>query len=112
MKHRSPLVTLAAVLVAFAIMFTVDMLSGPPGKSSAGTADTQVGSARGSASTGSPSRPRPPSSRISLANASNTKDGLAAIAEAVFGNRAAGYFCDGPNVESWFGAPTTTPTSP
>jgi hypothetical protein len=37
---------------------------------------------------------------------------LAAIAEAAFGNRAAGYFCDGRNVESWFGAPTTEPTSP
>jgi hypothetical protein len=82
-KHRSPLITLAAVFVAFAIMFTVDVLSGPPGKSSAGTADAPVGSARGSASTGSPSPPRPPSSRISLANASTTKDGLAAIA-AVF----------------------------
>jgi hypothetical protein len=87
LRRSSPLITLAAVFVAFAIMFTVDMLSGPPGKSSAGTADAPVGSARGSASTGSPSPPRPPSSRISLANASTTKDGLAAIA-AVFGNHA------------------------
>jgi hypothetical protein len=63
-KHRSPLVTLAAVFVAFAIMFTVDMLSGPPGKSSAGTADAPVASARGSASSGHLSRPRPPSSRL------------------------------------------------
>ena len=38
MKHRSPLVTLAAVALAFAIMFTVNMLSGPPGSSYAGTA--------------------------------------------------------------------------
>ena len=38
MKHRSPLVTLAAVAVAFVIMFTVNMLSGPPGGSSTGTA--------------------------------------------------------------------------
>ena len=30
MKHRSPLITLAAVAVAFAIMFIVNMLSGPP----------------------------------------------------------------------------------
>jgi hypothetical protein len=36
-KHRSPLVTLAAVAVAFVIMFTVNMLSGPPGGSSTGT---------------------------------------------------------------------------
>ena len=38
MKHRSPMVTLAAVAVAFAIMFIVNMLSGPPGNSSTGTA--------------------------------------------------------------------------
>jgi hypothetical protein len=106
LRRSSPLITLAAVFVAFAIMFTVDMLSAPPGKSSAGTADAPVVSAKGSASTGSPSPPRPPSSRISLANASTTKDGLAAIA-AVFGNQAAGYFCDGRNVESWFWAPTS-----
>ena len=37
------------------------------------------------------------------ANASNTKDGSSAIAEAVFRNQAAGYFCDGRDVESWFG---------
>jgi hypothetical protein len=37
------------------------------------------------------------------ANASDTKDGSAAIAEAVLGNQAAGYFCDGRNVESWLG---------
>jgi hypothetical protein len=64
LRRSSPLITLAAVFVAFAIMFTVDMLSAPPGKSSAGTADAPVGSAKGSASTGSPSPPRPPSSRI------------------------------------------------
>jgi hypothetical protein len=37
-KHRSPLVTLVAVALAFAIMFTVNMLSGPPGSSSTRTA--------------------------------------------------------------------------
>ena len=38
MKHRSPLITLAAVAVAFAIMFIVNMLSSPPGNSSTGIA--------------------------------------------------------------------------
>ena len=33
---------------------------------------------------------------------SNTKDGSAAIAEAVLGNQAAASFCDGRYVESWF----------
>ena len=41
MKHRSPLITLAAVAVAFAIMFIVNMLSGPPGNGSTGTAGQQ-----------------------------------------------------------------------
>jgi hypothetical protein len=43
-KHRSPLVTLAAVAVAFAIMFIVNMLSGPPGNSSVGLVTTTAGS--------------------------------------------------------------------
>ena len=89
MKHRSPLVTLAVVFVAFAIMFTVDMLSGPPGRSSAGAADAPVGSASGSGSSGSP-QPTETAvvSPLAGANASNAKDGSAAIAEAVLGNQA------------------------
>ena len=34
MKHRSPLITLAAVALAFAIMFIVNMTVSPPGRSS------------------------------------------------------------------------------
>ena len=104
MKHRSPLITLATVFVAFAIMFTVNMLSGQPGKSSAGTADAPVASASGSASSESP-QPIETAvvSPFPSANVSNTKDGSAAIAEAVLGNQAAAYFCDGRYVESWFG---------
>jgi hypothetical protein len=92
---------------------TVNMLSGPPGKGSAGTADAPVGSASGSASSGS-SQPTETAVVLSLAsaNASNTKDASAAVAEVVLGNQAAAYFCDGRNVESWFGASTTEPTSP
>ena len=39
MKHRSPLITLAAVALAFAIMFIVNMTASPPGNSSTGTAN-------------------------------------------------------------------------
>ena len=39
MKHRSPLITLAAVALAFAIMFIVNMTASPPGNSSSGTAN-------------------------------------------------------------------------
>jgi hypothetical protein len=37
-KHRSPLITLAAVALAFAIMFIVNMTVSPPGRSSTGSA--------------------------------------------------------------------------
>jgi hypothetical protein len=103
-KHRSPLVTLATVFVAFAIMFTVNMLSGQPGKSSAGTADAPAASASGSAGSESPQADRDRRrSPFPSANVSDTQDGSAAIAEAVLGNQAAAYFCDGRYVESWFG---------
>ena len=39
MKHRSPLITLAAVALAFAIMFIVNMTASPPGNSSSGMAN-------------------------------------------------------------------------
>jgi hypothetical protein len=35
-KHRSPLITLAAVALAFAIMFIVNMTVSPPGSGSTG----------------------------------------------------------------------------
>ena len=49
MKHRSPLITLAAVAAAFAIMFIVNMLSGPPGNSSTGTAGPAAATQRAAA---------------------------------------------------------------
>ena len=117
MKHRSPLVTLAAVALAFAIMFTVNMLSGPPGSSSTGTADPSAAPATATASTPSPQQteiapplpppanakaPRTASSPGKIVYAGRTDDGPAAIAVAVLGDQAAAYFCDGRNVEAWF----------
>ena len=117
MKHRSPLVTLAAVALAFAIMFTVNMLSGPPGGSSTGTADPSAATATATASTPTP-RPTETASATPSASeresaedskfpgkvvyAGRTDDGPAAIAVAVLGDQAAAYFCDGRNVEAWF----------
>ena len=49
MKHRSPLITLAAVALAFIIMFTVDVLAGPPGGNSAQPVTISVPHARASA---------------------------------------------------------------
>jgi hypothetical protein len=116
-KHRSPLVTLAAVALAFAIMFTVNMLSGPPGSSSTGTAGP---SAAPATATGSTPSPQPTETAVATPSASGsesaedskfpakvvyagrTDDGPAAIAVAVLGDQAAAYFCDGRNVETWF----------
>jgi hypothetical protein len=115
-KHRSPLVTLAAVVVAFIIMFTVDILSGPPGSSSTGTAVPSAAPATTSATSAPPqppptavAKPSPSASESTeeskfpqkVVYAGRTKDGSGAIAVAVLGDQAAAYFCDGRNIESW-----------
>jgi hypothetical protein len=108
MKHRSPLITLAAVALAFAIMFIVNMTVSPPGNSSSGTASppaapaTAAGSplltetAAASPSSGDSKFPE----KIVYARRAEANGG--AIAVAVLGDQAAAYFCDGRNVESWF----------
>lgn len=115
MKHRSPLLTLAAVAVAFAIMFTVNMLASPPGSSSTGT-PTPAAPATASASPGSQetetaaASPSPSATRSTedskfpqkVVYAGRAEDGAGAIAVAVLGTQAAAYFCDGRSVESWF----------
>jgi hypothetical protein len=116
MKHRSPLVTLAAVALAFAIMFTVNIVSGPPGSGTSGAASP---SAAAPTTAGSPSlQPTETAAETPTASASETaedstfpeqvvyagraEDSQGAIAVAVLGSQAAAYFCDGRNVEAWF----------
>jgi hypothetical protein len=111
-KHRSPLVTLAAVALAFAIMFTVNMLSGPPGSSSTGTAGPSAASTMSGSPQATETTPGTASHSASetadsafpekVVYAGRTDDGPAAVAVAVLGNQAAAYVCDGRNVESWF----------
>jgi hypothetical protein len=116
-KHRSPLFTLAAVAVAFAIMFIVNMVAGPPGNSSTGTAGPSAAQATASASSASSqptetevASPSPSASKSiedskfpeKVVYAGRTRVGSAAIAVAVLGDQAAAYFCDGRAVESWF----------
>jgi hypothetical protein len=115
-KHRSPLITLAAVAVAFAIMFIVNMSVSPPGGSSTGTATPPPAPA-----TAVTNSPAPQTSETSAASASaspsksveeskfpnkivyagRAEDGAGAIAVAVLGTQAAAYFCDGRSLESW-----------
>jgi hypothetical protein len=115
-KHRSPLVTLAAVALAFAIMFTVNILSGPPGSSSTGTAGPAAAPTTAAATTASPQLTQTPGTPSASASetaedsefpqkvvyAGRTDDGPAAIAVAMLGNQVAAYVCDGRNLESWF----------
>ena len=115
MKHRSPLVTLAAVAVAFVIMFAVNMLASPPGSSSTGTptpaAPPAASASPGAQETGTATAsPSPSASRSAedstfpqkIVYAGRAEDGARAIAVAVLGTQAAAYFCDGRSVESWF----------
>ncbi|HXD27112.1 MAG TPA: hypothetical protein VN609_14360 [Propionibacteriaceae bacterium] len=111
MKHRSPLVTLAAVAVAFIIMFTVNMLVSPPGGSSAEPAgpstapatsapaqQTTSAAATPSASTSESIEDKTFPNKIVYAGRSDDKSG--AIAVAVLGDQAAASFCDGRSIES------------
>ena len=102
--------------LAFAIMFTVNMLSGPPGSSSTGTAGPSAGandcrSHQRVASADGDQRATPPPTRAKPPKTASSREGgvrrphrrwPGAIAVAVLGNQAAAYVCDGRNVESWF----------
>jgi hypothetical protein len=116
-KHRSPLITLAAVAVAFAIMFIVNMSVSPPGGSSTGTAtpppapttaastgpSAQVTETTAASTSASPTKSVEESKFPNkIVYAGHAEDGAGAIAVAVLGTRAAAYFCDGHSVESWF----------
>ena len=109
MKHRSPLITLAAVALAFAIMFIVNMTVSPPGNSSTGTASPPAVPATATAGSPSPTEteaasPSPEDSKFpeKIVYAGRAEDNAGAIAIAVLGDQAAAYFCDGRSVESWF----------
>jgi len=103
-KHRSPLITLAAVAVAFAIMFIVNMLATPPGNSSTGTAGPPA-SPSSTASESDEDEESPEEDDKfpeEVVYAGRAEDNAGAVAVAVLGDQAAAYFCDGRNVESWF----------
>ena len=110
MTHRSPLVTLAGLVVAFGLMFGVNLASSAP-PSAASAPSVSVASATESAVAETPSPSATPTRsatesdesefRGRVVYAGRTRDGSAAIAIAVLGNRAAAYLCDGRNVEAW-----------
>jgi hypothetical protein len=119
MTHRSPLVTLAGLVVAFAVFFGINLANSAPrqatgpGYSSASPSassqsnETQSPSPNQQASpTASPSETataEPEGNQFpeKVVYAGRTDDDSTAIAVAVLGDRAAAYVCDGRNVESW-----------
>lgn len=120
MKHRSPLITLVAVALAFAIMFTVNMLASPPGNSSAEPPSPPAPPATTAANSTSPSPAGPPAASPSptasksaedskfpqkVVYAGRAEEGAGAIAVAVLGTKSAAYFCDGRSVEAWYRGP-------
>jgi hypothetical protein len=121
MTHRSPLVTLAGLVVAFAIFFGVNLANSAPhqatgpGYSSASPSPSSLDQSSGTPSSPA-TQPASPSASPSetgsaepegdqfpdkVVYAGRTDDDSVAIAVAVLGDRAAAYVCDGSNVESW-----------
>ncbi len=95
MKHRSPLITLAAVALAFAIMFIVNMTVSPPGSGSTGIPSPPAAPA--TATAGSPSAietsadsPSHEDSKFpeKIVYAGRAEDNAGAIAVAVLGDHA------------------------
>jgi hypothetical protein len=119
MTHRSPLVTLAGLVVAFAIFFGINLANSAPrratgpGYSSASPSEsspsnqtqsppaTQQATPTASRSETATAEPEGDQFPEKVVYAGRTDDDSTAIAVAVLGDRAAAYVCDGRNVESW-----------
>ncbi len=115
MTHRSPLVTLLGLVVAFAIMFGVNLASSEPRDSyTAGPSPSATG--HGGNQPRQPdlrrtlqraAEPDPPARHLrrvrrriekfpnKVVYAGRTDDDSAAIAVAILGDKAAAYLCDG-----------------
>src|SRR5215204_184885 len=118
MTHRSPLVTLAGLLVAFAVFFGINLASSAP-RQATGPAYSSASPSPSSAEqrtspsateqaspTARPSEPataEPEGDQFpnKVVYAGRTDDDSAAIAVAVLADKAAAYVCGGSNVELW-----------
>ena len=119
MTHRSPLVTLAGLVVAFAVFFGINLANsaprqatGPGYSSASPSASSQSNETQSPSPTQQASQTAGPSETATaepeanhfpekVVYAGRTDDDSTAIAVAVLGDRAAAYVCDGRNVESW-----------
>jgi hypothetical protein len=119
MTHRSPLITLAGLVVAFAIMFGINIANSAPrageyanpsGSASASpTPSTEVQSPAATEKASPAATPTKTATQApkteqfpnKIVYAGRTKDGSTALAVAVLRGQAAAYVCDGRSVESW-----------
>jgi hypothetical protein len=119
MTHRSPLVTLAGLVVAFAIMFGINLAnsaprsgeyanpSASPSASAAPSTEvqspaaTEKATAANTLSKTATQAPRTEQFPNKIVYAGRTKDRSTALAVAVLRDQAAAYVCDGRSVESW-----------
>jgi hypothetical protein len=119
MTHRSPLVTLAGLVLAFAIMFGVNIANSAPrsgeyanpsaSASASPTPTTEVQSPAATEKASPAATPRKTATQAprteqfpnKIVYAGRTKDRSTALAVAVLGDQAAAYVCDGRSVESW-----------
>jgi hypothetical protein len=118
--NRSPLFTLAGLVIAFAVFFGINLANSAPRQaveqgylsaSPAATTATQPSPVASPTTEDASPSTSPTESATQetedaqfpdkVVYAGRTTDGSAAIAVAVFGDRAAAYLCDGRNVESW-----------
>jgi hypothetical protein len=122
MTHRSPLVTLAGLVVAFGIFFGINLANsaprqevggGYPSRSPSATeatdqptavpspTATEAATPRGSPAQTATEDPAGDEFPNKIVYAGRTENGSAAIAVAVLDGEAAAYLCDGNSVESW-----------
>jgi hypothetical protein len=123
MTHRSPLVTLAGLVVAFAIMFSINIAnsaprageyanrsgsasaSPPPSTEVQSPAATEKASPAATPTKTATQTPETEQFPTKIVYAGRTKDGTTALAVAVLRDQAAAYVCDGRSVESWLRGP-------
>jgi glucose/arabinose dehydrogenase len=119
MTHRSPLVTLAGLVLAFAIMFGVNIANSAqragqpanpsPSASASPTPSTEVQSPAATEKASPAATPTKTATQApkteqfpnKIVYAGRAKDGSTALAVAVLRDQAAAYVCDGRSVESW-----------
>ncbi|HEX6869631.1 MAG TPA: hypothetical protein VF163_00915 [Micromonosporaceae bacterium] len=100
MKHKGPIITLAAGLVVAAVLMVMNLSVTPAGdRPGADTADAAASAPTTTAPTTAATRP--PAAAAQVTYAGKVDGGAATIAIAVKDGRAVAYLCDGRAAEAW-----------